>query len=109
MEPLHVPPALRPQRHHAAIADARGLSIEGLAYPERILHGTLLLVESPADPAGPAGLALGRRIATPEPKDAERRVVELSGALEIVRPQANVREHRSHGPSSIRTSAIQLR
>src|SRR5262245_63838342 len=110
MERLDLPPAFRPERHHAAIADARRLTVERFADPERILNGALLLVQTPADPALPARLALARRVATRITEDSKRGVVEPRRSFEIVRAQADVGEHGFHRvASSIRTSAIQLR
>src|SRR5688572_12183966 len=96
MECIDVPPALRPQRHHATVAHARRLSVEWFAYPEGVLHGAILFIQTPTDPTRPAGFALARRVAAGVAEHSECRVVELRRALEIVRTQAEVREHGIH-------------
>src|SRR6185436_6294847 len=110
METIHRGPVPAPERHHAAVADGRRRAVEGFAHPQRVLHRALLFVQAPAYPPSPARFALLRGIAALVSEDAERCVIEHGGALEIVRPQADVREHGPHDrPSERTTSAIHLR
>src|SRR4051812_46106387 len=100
MEAVHRTPVPGPQGDHAAVAGAGRGAVIGFADPQRVLDGAFLLVEAPAYPPGPAGLAFAGGFATAVPQHTERRDVEPGRPLQVVRTQAEIGEHGIHQVSA---------